>query len=404
MKLDFKDPKFISNPYPVLEYYRNNHPIYEHSDQTYVITGYKECVDLMKNENILFPSFQVNDKESWFDLLKKQDQRSIILQFQKSKKFNANSLAFKNAPEHTRLKKIFLKSFRKTAIDDLEQAIVRICDGLIVELKSKKEINLVKDFCMPFTNSVILYIMGYEGDDHEYLRKLSIALLDSMQMHPSTSEKKRGIECTKLWAEKAQEFFDNPALISNHGLLHVMRQKVASGDLSEDEFVSNAALLIMAGQETTQSLIASCCYYFFKNDLHLKPNAHNYITPAINEVLRLEPPNMYITKFISNDFEHEGTTFKKGRKIHFFLGSANRDKGYFESPNNFIINRSFNDHISFGSGVHYCIGSFLSIKETEVAMRGILKNLPLLQLDSKPIVWKNTIRVRGLDELNFKNG
>ena len=97
---------------------------------------------------------------------------------------------------------------------------------------------------MPFTNNVILYLMGYEGDDGEYMRQLSIALLDSMKMHLTLEEKKKGIESKILWAKKAKEFFDNPALLSNDGLLHYLRNRIAEGELSEDEFTSNAALLI----------------------------------------------------------------------------------------------------------------------------------------------------------------
>jgi cytochrome P450 len=401
MIIDLKDKAFIQNPYPALEELRKTHPVYQDSEDSILVTGYKECSEILKKEEIGFPDLQKNDvEESWFSLLNKKDIQSLALQLKKCQTFNLHTLAFKNPPEHTRIKKLFLKAFRKTAIEDLHIAIEKICDDLIVELKDKKEIDLVEDFCMPFTNNVILYLMGYEGDDGEYLRQLSIALLDSMKMHLTAEEKKKGIESKILWARKAKEFFDNPALLSNDGLLHYLRNKIADGELSEDEFTSNAALLIMAGQETTQSYIASCFYHFLKNNIAVNEQT---IAAGMQEVLRIEPPNLYITKFVRKSFEYAGCKFTAGTKVHFFLAAANRDDKVFERSNDFIVHRNDNEHISFGSGVHYCIGSFLALKETEIALQKLNKLLPKLKLKEENVLWKDSIRVRGLQHLFLIN-
>lgn len=242
--------------------------------------------------------------------------------------------------------------------------------------------------------------MGYNGEDGNYLRKLSIALLDSMNIHLTTEEKKKGIESKILWAKKIKEIFDNPSLLSNDGLLHYLRNKIASGDLSEDEFTSNAALLIMAGQETTQSYITSCIYYFLKHNISPE---ENMIAKGMQEVLRLEPPNLYITKFVRENFEYEGIQFTKGSKVHFFLAAANRDDKIFKQNNDFVINREDNPHISFGSGVHYCIGSFLALKETKIALQKLFQHFPYLKLKEEKVLWSDSIRIRGLQNLFLIN-
>ena len=242
--------------------------------------------------------------------------------------------------------------------------------------------------------------MGYEGNDGEYMRQLSIALLDSMKMHLTLEEKKKGIESKILWAKKAKEFFDNPALLSNDGLLHYLRNRIAEGELSEDEFTSNAALLIMAGQETTQSYLASCFYHFLKNNI---ARDEHTIAAGMQEVLRIEPPNLYITKFVRKSFKYGDCNFTPGMKVHFFLAAANRDEKIFIKNNDFIIDRDNNEHISFGSGVHYCIGSFLALKETEIALQKLNKSFPHLKLKEEKVLWKESIRVRGLQHLYLIN-
>jgi cytochrome P450 len=400
MSIDLNDKDFIQNPYPALEELRKTYPVYQQGNDSIIITGYKECTELLKKEEIGFPDLQNNIEESWFSLLNKNDIQSLAMQLKKCQTFNLHTLAFKNPPEHTRLKKLFLKAFRKTAIEELHNAIEKICDNLILHLKDKKEIDLVEDFCMPFTNNVILYLMGYEGDDGEYMRQLSIALLDSMKMHLTLEEKKKGIESKILWAKKAKEFFDNPALLSNDGLLHYLRNRIAEGELSEDEFTSNAALLIMAGQETTQSYLASCFYHFLKNNI---ARDEQTIAAGMQEVLRIEPPNLYITKFVRKSFKYGDCNFTPGMKVHFFLAAANRDEKIFIKNNDFIIDRDNNEHISFGSGVHYCIGSFLALKETEIALQKLNKSFPHLKLKEEKVLWKDSIRVRGLQHLYLIN-
>jgi cytochrome P450 len=400
MSIDLNDKDFIQNPYPALEELRKTYPVYQQGNDSIIITGYKECTELLKKEEIGFPDLQNNIEESWFSLLNKNDIQSLAMQLKKCQTFNLHTLAFKNPPEHTRLKKLFLKAFRKTAIEELHNAIEKICDNLILHLKDKKEIDLVEDFCMPFTNNVILYLMGYEGDDGEYMRQLSIALLDSMKMHLTLEEKKKGIESKILWAKKAKEFFDNPALLSNDGLLHYLRNRIAEGELSEDEFTSNAALLIMAGQETTQSYLASCFYHFLKNNI---ARDEQTIAAGMQEVLRIEPPNLYITKFVRKSFNYGDCNFTPGMKVHFFLAAANRDEKIFIKNNDFIIDRDNNEHISFGSGVHYCIGSFLALKETEIALQKLNKSFPHLKLKEEKVLWKDSIRVRGLQHLYLIN-
>jgi pimeloyl-[acyl-carrier protein] synthase len=400
MNINLKDKNFIQNPHPYLDELRKTNPIFLYSDNSILITGYKECEELLKREEIGFLTNVKKEDESWFSLIDKNDKQSLVLQFEKSKQFNLKTLAFKNPPEHTRLKKLFLKAFRKTAIEDLTIAIETICNKLADELKNNKEIELINDFCKPFTTNVILYLMGYNGIDGDYLRELSDDLLNSMSIYASVEEKKKGIESKMLWAKKAKEIFDNSELISNDGLLHYLRYKTSENEISEDEFISNSALLIMAGQVTTQAFIGSCVYYFLKNKISL---TEDNINKGMQEVLRLEPPNLYITKFVTKDFEYKGFKFTKGSKVNFFISAANRDDKIFENNHEFDLNREFNPHISFGSGVHFCIGAFLALKETEIALKKLFQVFPNWKMKNNEILWEDTIRTRCLQNLYLIN-
>lgn len=399
MNIDLDDKDFIQDPYPVLENLRKNHPIFSYDEHTFIITGYSECVELLKKDEIGFLENNNRSSDSWFKLLSKNDLQSWTTLIQKCKSFNLDTLAFKNPPEHTRLKKLFLKSFRKTAVEELDIEIEKICNQLIEKLKTKNEFDLIEDFCTPFSNNIILYIMGYKGEDGDYLRGLSNGLLDSMKLTVTKEEKKIGIESKINWAKKIQQIFDNPALISNDGLLNLLRNKLIEQEITEDEFVANSALLIMAGQETTQGYIASCIYHFLKNNI---PLTQDNIKKGMQEALRFEPPNLYITKFVRENFEYNNQKFLKGNKIHFFISAANRDVNFFKNPHDFILDRDNEfTHISFGSGVHYCIGSFLALKETEIALKKLFKNFPNLKLKDDKVFWKDSIRIRCLEKLNL---
>jgi cytochrome P450 len=186
-----------------------------------------------------------------------------------------------------------------------------------------------------------------------------------------------GLDLQKLVADRRQHPADD--LLS--GLIHVEE----SGDrLSESELFSMLSLLIVAGHETTVSLIGNTVLALLQNpDVHQELLHNRELIPAaMEEFLRYDAPvERTVTRIVREDIELGGQQLKRGDLIIAILGSANRDEMQFESATALDIHRRQNTHIAFGKGIHYCLGAPLARLEGEIALHVLLDRLPDLKLD-----------------------
>jgi cytochrome P450 len=185
-------------------------------------------------------------------------------------------------------------------------------------------------------------------------------------------------------------------------LLSRLIEAEAEGDrLSPEEMYSTCVLLLVAGHETTTRLISNGMYTLLQHpaQLELLRRDPSLIPNAIEEMLRYEPPVQLLARFARSDMEFFGKKIKKNQMILPIIGSANRDPRANENPDVFDVTRKNIKHVSFGHGIHLCLGLNLARLEAKVAINALLKRFPAMTLADQEIVWTNIPLVRGMEHL-----
>jgi cytochrome P450 len=193
----------------------------------------------------------------------------------------------------------------------------------------------------------------------------------------------------------------NECPVPHHTSGQMIREAPAVSTLTEEELVANINILLSTGHETTTHLIGNGILAFLQHSDQMKLLKDNpeLIDSAIDEILRYDNPVQITYRSALEDTEIKGKLIRKGDLVNTVLGSANRDPERFSHPDTFDITRSEGRHLSFGLGIHYCIGAPLVKLEAEIAFETILRRFPNLKLKSDILEWQEHPIFRGLKRL-----
>lgn len=189
--------------------------------------------------------------------------------------------------------------------------------------------------------------------------------------------------------------------------LAIVSDSESGARLSEEELIATCILLLNAGHEATVNGFGNGLYALFRNpqqlaQLQTDPSI-DLVRTAVEEMLRYDSPLQLFKRWVLQDMDYKGVQFRAGQQIALFFGSANRDPRKFANPDLMDITRLENAHISFGAGIHFCLGAPLARLELNVALKALLQGAPRLELVEEP-VWKDSYVIRGLRELKVKAG
>ncbi len=175
------------------------------------------------------------------------------------------------------------------------------------------------------------------------------------------------------------------------------------GGISEDELLGFCALLLIAGNETMANFLGNAVL-----TLHRQPDARRALVadPAllatgVDELLRFEPPVHELARTTTRDVELHGEVLPKGSRVLLLLAAANRDPRHFAEPDRLDLARDPNPHLSFGFGIHFCLGASLARLEARVALEEILAAIPDYRVEDEAVRWFRTPSVRGPAELRL---
>jgi pimeloyl-[acyl-carrier protein] synthase len=172
--------------------------------------------------------------------------------------------------------------------------------------------------------------------------------------------------------------------------------------LTEEELYAQCVMLLFGGHETTRNLIGNGMYTLLKNPQAMTEIRDNpeIIRTAVEELLRYESPVQFISRVAKEEIEVADVHIQAGENIMFLLGAANRDPRQFEGPDRLNLRRLKNDHLSFGAGVHFCIGNLLARLEGQVAILKLLQKFPRMRLTVERPEWAPNFAIRGLKTLS----
>ena len=170
--------------------------------------------------------------------------------------------------------------------------------------------------------------------------------------------------------------------------------------LTHDELLGTLMLLLVAGNETTRSLIGNGMLALLKNPDQLQRLRENpdLVESAIDEMLRYDSPVQFIIRVVMEDVEFKGKRFRAGQKVLVLVGASNRDPSVFTDPGTMDIGRQEKSHLSFGRGIHYCLGSPLALLEARVAFANLIERFSSIELVTEP-EFRDQIVLRGVESL-----
>ncbi|MEO1100714.1 MAG: cytochrome P450 [Pseudomonadota bacterium] len=304
-------------------------------------------------------------------------------------------------PDHRRLRKLADGPFRAIEIDALRPAITTLADQLIDDMERSDTPDLVEGFCRPLPLMVICELLGLPLDDRpKFMRWMenvtnAKSVISMVTLLPSLRK-----IMSYLRAEVERRRVD-PA----PGLITQLVQAEADGDrLSEDELLANIFVLFVAGHETTTHLLSTAVLTLIRQTGVREELCADWALArgAVDELMRYNSPvQMTKPRFIREDTELFGRSFKKGDKVMAMLAAANMDPREFENPSMFDIHREKNRQMGFGGGMHLCLGIHLAKAEAEIGLERLFTRWPQLGLavEESSLRWIRRAGLRGLTAL-----
>lgn len=319
-------------------------------------------------------------------------------------------LVMNNPPSHTRLRKISYAAFTPASIRKLRPLIEKVTNDLLDELEGKEDADIIKDFALPLPIAMIAAIIGIPNEGSEKFNTWSQDVLKGFDQNVEDYDTvKQAIksqeEVKEFLSDIIKERENNP----RDDVLSIMLQARKSDDpdlyMTDDEIIANVILLLIAGHETTVNLLGNSMYTLLthQDQYNRIKHYHTLLENAIEEALRYDTPISIIVRIVGEDLEMDGMQLRKGDRITVMLYAGNYDNSVFDNPEEFDITRkNAKKHVSFGQGIHFCLGAPLARAEAEIALSEIMKRFPDMQLTDKLPRRANSFGFNGFEELQVK--
>ncbi|SER98665.1 cytochrome P450 family protein [Actinokineospora terrae] len=300
-------------------------------------------------------------------------------------------------PDHTRLRKLVNKAFTVRGVSHLRPRVERITSDLLDALDGLDEVDLIPALAFPVPMTVICELLGVPESDREAFHGWTSTLLSTASTATEITE--AGVAAGGY----VMELIESKRSTPGEDLLTALVEARSDGDrLSENELLSMAFLLLLAGHETTVNLIANGVLSLLQSPAQAAAlRANPALLPrAVEELLRFESPvNTATMRYTTEPIVVAGVEIPADEFVVVALSSANRDDTAFPDPDVLDIERDLNTHLAFGHGIHYCVGAPLARMEGEVAIGALLARFPDLALTSTPLTWRESTIVRSLHTL-----
>lgn len=307
-----------------------------------------------------------------------------------------------DVPDHTRLRALVHKAFTPRLVERMRERVERLTEEL---LDGKESIDLIRDYALPLPSTVIAEMLGVPARDRHRFHRWSSGIVSS---NASGWGMLKAIPSVMAFLRYIRKLVEARRADPKDDLVTALVQAEEAGEsLSADELLAMIFLLLVAGYETTVNLIGNGTLALLRNPgemdrLRDDRGDPGLIESAIEELLRYESPLETATeRYAREDVEIAGTTIPRGAMVYLVIASANRDGDQFPDPDRLDLSREPNRHLSFGQGIHYCLGAPLARLEGQIAINTLLRKAPGLRLAVSPetLRWRRGLVLRGLTAL-----
>ena len=386
-------PRFVADPYPLYRQLRDRDPIHRSifADQV-VVSRYADIDRILRDHRNFGNDFsKVTSSEG-----------SIATR----KKLTPSMLA-QDPPDHTRLRALVNRAFTPRQVARMEDYIRATAHRLLDKVGDAREFDLMKAFAVPLPTIVIARMIGVPERDLERFKVWSDDLARALEPFLSPEEEEKVYRAARQFAEYFTAIIEQRRREPRDDLVSRLVEAEDAGDkLTAKETRVMLRLLLTAGNETTTNLIGNGVRALLRHpdQLALLRERPQLIPSAVEELLRYDPPVQLDMRVALRDMELGGLAVKEGTMITLLIGSANHDPERFPEPEVLDITRSDHPNISFGRGIHHCLGAPLARLEGRIALEVLLERFPRLGFGRRPARYRPSIVLRGLEHLDVRVG
>ena len=311
------------------------------------------------------------------------------------------SMLYRDPPDHTRLRSLVSKAFTPRSIDALRPRVEMIVDELLDSVGDAESFDVIDALAYPLPVIVIAEMLGIPPEDRDRFRGWSNDVAHSLEPLQSEEDSRRAQRSVEELREYLSAIIEQRRLQPRDDLISALTAAEDEGDkLTHEELLLTLVLLLVAGNETTKNLIGNGLLALLRHPDELKKLRENpdLIEPAIDELLRLDSPVQIDGRTALEDVMIGGKQVKRGQRVVLLIGAANRDPDVFSDPDRLDLSREAKNHISFGRGIHHCLGAPLARIEGQIAFRKLIERFPDIRLDETP-QFRNQVVLRGMKSL-----
>lgn len=387
-------PEMLVNPEPLYRHLRETAPVYwDETLDAWFLSRYDDIAAALED-----PNLSAERAVRFREAIGSEEFRPL-------RNLIAGMMVEHDPPAHTRLRGLVNNAFTPHVIAALAPRIQELIDRFLDRVRGQGRMDLIADLAFPLPGTVILELLGLPDEDLLRLKHWSddyfaIYSADPQRIAPAVYARalQAAVGLTDYFTAAAAHCRSR----ADGGILKTLTVAAEECDrLSSVELAANAALLLMAGHETTTHLIGGGLLALLNHSDQWRRlrDDPTLLPKAIEELLRYVGPVQFLHFVARTDREYGGRTIRQGQMVYLLLGSGNRDPAQFPDADRLDIGRTPNHHLAFGLGRHYCLGAPLARLEAQMVFGTLLRRLPGVRLTGAALEYQENYHVRGLKAL-----
>jgi unspecific monooxygenase len=381
------DPAFVQNPYPFYERARAEGPFFHWADYDLTCTGNSAAV------NAIF-----RDRRFGREPIEPVAFPPHLAPFYA---VEAHSMLELEPPRHTRLRNLVLRAFTSRRIAGLAPDITALATELATAIPSGTS-DLLKTFAQPLPVRIIARLLGVPEEMAPDLLRWSNAMVGMYMAGRTRETEDRAVAATEAFVAFMRSYVEDRRKRPADDLITQLIAAESEGEkLSTDELITTCILLLNAGHEATVHTIGNGVKTLLETGTPLSALSPDAVEATVEEILRFDPALHMFTRHAYEDVEVMGHTFHRGDQVGLLLAAANRDPGVWDRPDRFTPSRPVKPLVTFGAGLHFCVGAPLARLELQIALPILFQHHPGLTLAALP-VYGDVYHFHGLKALTVR--
>ncbi len=384
MPFDFRphDPSFIANPYPTFDELRAVEPIsYQGQFDVILLSRYADVSLILRDRRFGRDALHVMSEA---DL---KHASPIRRDYPVWNRFN-HELGFIDLepPDHKRLRGLVSRAFTPKRVEALRPRARQLADQLAATAVERGSMEAIAEFATPIPLTIISEMLGIPEEDRSRLIDWSHAIVRLYELDPDEQSGRSAEEATSAFVAYLRDVVADRRANPGDDLMTALIQAEEDGDrLTEDELIATCMLLLNAGHEATVHAIGNGLQALaaHPDQLQLLRDYPEHLATAAEELLRYDPPLQVFERWVLEDLDWNGHRLERGSKLGLLLGAANRDPQRFPEPAELDVTREDNPHVSYGGGIHHCLGAPLARIELQEAFGAIARHVTELEISGE---------------------